>query len=60
MGENDLQSAAPRPDGVPGLLIDEIELIAIVRTAKGLVAQVKSRGAQKSYLLKAGDQPLRR
>jgi hypothetical protein len=33
--EEDLQSAGPRPDGVPGLLIDEIELTGRWRGAKG-------------------------
>ena len=46
----------PRPDGIPGLLIDEIELIGIFRTGKGYVAQVKPRNQTRSYLLKEGDQ----
>jgi len=54
MGENDLRSTAPRPDGIPGLLIDEIQLRGILRTAKGHVAQ--ARDARGSYLLKEGDQ----
>jgi len=54
--EKDLQSAGPRPDGVAGLLIDEIELKGIFRTAKGYVAQVSPRGSRQSYLLKEGDQ----
>jgi hypothetical protein len=49
--------SAPRPEGIPGLLIDEIVLTAIVRTAKGYVAQVAGGGQrQRSYLLKEGDQ----
>lgn len=55
MSENDLRSAGPRPEGVAGLLIDEIDLRAITRTARGLVAQVRSRDS-KAYLLKDGDQ----
>jgi Tfp pilus assembly protein PilP len=43
-----------RPDGIPGLLIDEIQLTGIFRTTKGYVAQVKS--GIRSYLLKQGDQ----
>lgn len=56
MKERDLQSAGPRPDGVPGLLIDEIELTAIKRTSRGFVAQVVSHRGRTSYLLKEGDQ----
>ena len=55
MSENDPRSAGPRPEGVAGLLIDEIDLKRIVRTARGLVAQVLSRDS-RSYLLKQGDQ----
>jgi hypothetical protein len=54
--EQDLQSAGPRPDGVPGLLIDEIKLEGIFRTSRGYVAQVYSPGARKRYLIKEGDQ----
>jgi len=43
-----------RPDGIPGLLIDELQLTAIFKTAKGFVAQVKS--GTRSHLLKEGDQ----
>jgi Tfp pilus assembly protein PilP len=46
----------PRPEGVPGLLIDEIGLFGIFRTSKGYVAQVKAANQGKSYLLKEGDQ----
>jgi hypothetical protein len=53
--EQDLQSAGPRPEGVPGLLIDEIELKGIRRTTKGYVAEIRD-GARRPYLLKAGDQ----
>lgn len=56
MKEKDLQSAGPRPDGVPGLLIDEIELRGIWRTAKGYVAQVWSRGDRKFHLLRQDDE----
>ena len=55
MSERDRVTGAPRPDGVPGLLIDEIELTGIFRTARGYVAQVR-HGTSKSYLLKEGDQ----
>jgi hypothetical protein len=46
----------PRPEGVPGLLIDEIDLKGIFRTARGYVAQVNASNQKKSYLLKEGDQ----
>ena len=58
MSERDLRAAAPRPDGVAGLLIDEIELQGIFRNPKGggYVAQVSTRGVRRSYLLREGDQ----
>jgi hypothetical protein len=46
----------PRPEGVPGLMIDEIDLTGIFRTSKGFVAQVVAANEKKSYLLKEGDQ----
>jgi len=46
----------PRPEGVPGLLIDEIDLTGIFRTSKGYVAQVSAANQKKSYLLREGDQ----
>jgi hypothetical protein len=46
----------PRPEGVPGLLIDEIDLTGIFHTSKGFVAQVVAANQKKSYLLKEGDQ----
>jgi len=45
-----------RPEGVPGLLIDEIDLTGIFHTSKGFVAQVVAANQKKSYLLKEGDQ----
>jgi hypothetical protein len=46
----------PRPDGIPGLMIDEVDLTGIFRTSKGFVAQVTAANQKKSYLLKEGDQ----
>jgi hypothetical protein len=46
----------PRPDGVPGLLIDEIDLTGIFHTSRGFVAQVVASNQKKSFLLKEGDQ----
>jgi hypothetical protein len=50
----DRQERGPRPEGIPGLLIDEISLLGIWRTPRGYVAQI--RAANKSYLLREGDQ----
>ena len=46
----------PRPEGVPGLLIDEIDLTGIFRTSRGFVAQVVAANQKKSFLLREGDQ----
>ncbi len=46
----------PRPEGIPGLLIDEIDLTGIFVTPEGPVAQVLSPEQDKSYLLREGDQ----
>lgn len=46
----------PRPEGIPGLLIDEVILTGIFRTDEGYVAQVQSAENEKSYLLKQGDE----
>lgn len=46
----------PRPEGVPGLLIDEITVSGIFKTRDGFVAQVQAAEKQKSYLIKVGDQ----
>jgi hypothetical protein len=45
----------PRPDGVPGLLIDEIEVTGVFVTPQGPVAQVQAADKAKSYLLHIGD-----
>ena len=50
------ENRGPRPDGIPGLLIDEIDLTGIYHTRRGYVAQVKAANQGKSYLLKEGDQ----
>lgn len=46
----------PRPEGVPGLLIDEILITGIIRTPQGYVAQAQSAEQEKAYLLREGDQ----
>lgn len=46
----------PRPEGVPGLLIDEVVLSGIFRTVAGYMAQVQAADRQKGYLIRVGDQ----
>jgi len=49
------QFRGPRPEGVAGLLIDEIDVTGIFQTSKGFVAQIQAQNQKKSYLLRAGD-----
>ena len=51
-----LEFRGPRPEGIPGLLIDEIDITGIFLTSEGPVAQVASADQEKSYLLRIGDQ----
>ena len=53
--END-QPQGPRPEGIPGLLIDEITISGIFHTSRGWVAQVQAANQNKSYLIKVDDQ----
>lgn len=46
----------PRPDGIPGLLIDETDVTGIFVTSEGPVAQVQASDSKNSYLLRVGDQ----
>ena len=46
----------PRPEGIPGLMIDDIEVTGIFVTAAGPVAQIRVADKRKSYLLREGDQ----
>jgi len=46
----------PRPEGVAGLLIDEIDIKGIFKTSKGFVAQIAAQNEKKSFLLRPGDQ----
>ncbi len=50
------EATGPRPDGIPGLLIDEIDVTGIFVTADGSVAQIRSTQQEQSYLLHEGDQ----
>jgi Tfp pilus assembly protein PilP len=44
------------PEGVPGLLIDEVDLTGIYHTSRGYIAQLVSPGKDRSYLVRVGDQ----
>lgn len=46
----------PRPEGIPGLMIDDVEVTGIFITPQGPVAQVRVADKRKSYLLREGDQ----
>ncbi|MEE8139266.1 MAG: hypothetical protein V3T81_10460 [Thermoanaerobaculia bacterium] len=46
----------PRPEGIPGLLIDEIDLTGVFIMSTGPAAQVQSADQDRSYLLRVGDQ----
>lgn len=46
----------PRPEGIPGLLIDEITVTGVWITVDGPVAQVRSADKALSLLLRPGDQ----
>ena len=46
----------PLPEGIPGLLIEEIDLTGIFRTNRGFVAQVLASNKEKSYLIREGDE----
>ena len=46
----------PLPEGVPGLLIDEIDLTGIYQTSKGFIAQLSAPNKNRSYLVREGDQ----
>lgn len=43
-----------RPPGVPGFLVDEIDLAGVVKTKQGLVAMIKGPD-NKGYLVRVGD-----
>ena len=48
--------AEERPEGIPGLLIDEVEIEGIFITESGPVAQIKATSDETSYLLRPGDE----
>ena len=45
----------PRPAGIQGLLIDDLDLKGVFMTSQGGVAQVQSSDRTASYLLRKGD-----
>lgn len=48
--------AEPRPEGVPGLLIDELSIRGIFALDEGMFAQVQTADRTTSYLIREGDQ----
>lgn len=50
------EEEGPRPDGIPGLLIDEITLIGILKTPEGYLAHVQAADRGQSYLLSEGQE----
>ena len=50
------QEDQPRPPGVPGLLIDEIDVKGIFALNNRMFAQVQTADKEKSYLIQEGDQ----
>jgi Tfp pilus assembly protein PilP len=56
VGQNRPELKGPLPEGIPGLLIDEIDLSGIYRTSRGFIAQVSAPNKNRSYLLREGDQ----
>lgn len=54
-GGESAAATGPRPKGVPGLLIDEIDLSGIFITPQGPVAQVQASNRKESYLLRVGE-----
>ncbi len=54
--KNRVEPKGPLPEGIPGLLIDELDLTGIFHTADGFVAQVLASNKEKSYLIRVGDE----
>ncbi len=50
-----LADRGPRPDGIPGLMIGEIDVTGVYVLPEGPVAQVQTSDRDRSYLLRAGD-----
>jgi hypothetical protein len=56
IGKDKTERKGALPEGIPGLLIEEIDLTGIFRTSRGFVAQVLASNKEKSYLIREGDQ----
>lgn len=50
------ETRGPRPPGIPGLMIDDIEVTGVFITPTGPVAQVRVADKRQSFLLREGDQ----
>lgn len=50
------ETRGPRPPGIPGLMIDDIEVTGVFVTPTGPVAQVRVADKRQSFLLREGDQ----
>jgi hypothetical protein len=50
-----VRQTGPRPEGLAGLLIDEVSITGIWQTQNGPVAQVQSSHDPRSFLLRPGD-----
>jgi hypothetical protein len=51
-----IEMQGPRPEGIPGLLVDEIDLTGIFLTSEGPVAQVQSADQDRSFLIHENEQ----
>jgi hypothetical protein len=49
-------AAGPRPEGIPGLLIGEVDITGVFVLPEGPVAQVQTSDRDRSYLLRVGDE----
>jgi Tfp pilus assembly protein PilP len=56
LGRGRPEIKGPLPEGIAGLLIDEIDLTGIFKTSRGFIAQVVAPNKNKSYLVREGDQ----
>jgi len=54
--DNVEKRTGPRPEGISGLMITEVEITGVFVTPDGPVAQIQTADSTKSFLLRAGDQ----
>jgi hypothetical protein len=54
--KNRTERKGPLPEGIAGLLIEDIDLTGIFKTSSGYVAQVLASNKEKSYLIRVGDE----